>query len=1147
MHKIHITNGVNTIQNAIDHNYLLDAADVRTDAKHRFISDTDLEKLYTLLKRAMIKDTYDQNENSIVDRAEKADSVEWKNVTDKPNFNAIINNNHSHTSLAALNYITLGPDGNPRWRGKEWPLSKELADIVSKVYSHDASIEQLRAFMDGIISKINAGEINEEDAEMLNETLLLINTTLEGISSDLDKYNETIETLINDVDNIKAINTNNTDIVNAVRTSLDNKVDKVNGKDLSTNDFSDAYKSKLNNIANNANNYVHPTTSGNKHIPAGGSTGQILRWLSDGTAAWDNDNSNVNATSTNPGLMSITDKKKLDAIEENANNYIHPTDPGFNHIPAGGIEGQILRWNSDGSAKWGDETNSSYSIATPSNAGLMSADDKQKLDDINISSLNYTHPTDPGYKHIPVGGKSGQILRWDSDGNAKWDDEVSIVTYSNVTNTTDGLMKHEDKVKLDTISENANFYEHPNTSGNRHIPSGGKSGQILKWNSDGSAKWEDEISIVTYNKVTDVSDGLMSYQDKIKLDNIENNANNYVHPNTSGNKHIPSGGSAGQVLKWASDGTAVWDNEKDTTYQTATTSNDGLMSADDKYKLDNIANNANNYSHPTTSGNKHIPSGGRSGQILRWSDDGIAVWDDETASASYSDVTSSHSGLMLAQDKQKLDSIEENANNYIHPTDPGYKHIPNGGSDGQLLRWSNDGEAEWYTLDRVTSSDDGLMSFEDKNKLDTIEENANYYSHPTDPGYNHIPLGGSTGQVLKWNSNGEARWDNESSYNIATSDDDGLMSSTDKIKLNNIEENANKYVHPTTPGNNHIPSGGSANQVLKWISDGEAEWADMQIVTSNESGLMTAYDKQKLDTIEENANNYSHPTYTGYKHIPVGGSEGQILRWDSDGTAKWDNETAAAEYNIVTTTENGFMSVDDKLKLDSIDEGANKYEHPTTSGNIHIPEGGSEGQILRWNADGEAKWDDETAATTYTVVTSSTDGLMSFEDKQKIDNIEENANYYEHPTTPGNIHIPAGGSEGQILRWDSDGNAKWDDEVDTTYNVVTNYEDGLMIAQDKIKLDNIEENANNYSHPTTSGNKHIPSGGSAGQVLKWNGDGEAIWANDENTTYSNATQEIPGLMSADDKTKLDGITEDTWVFTLANGTTVTKKILISNN
>lgn len=60
-----------------------------------------------------------------------------------------------------------------------------------------------------------------------------------------------------------------------------------------------------------------------------------------------------------------------------------------------------------------------------------------------------------------------------------------------------------------------------------------------------------------------------------------------------------------------------------------------------------------------------------------------------------------------------------------------------------------------------------------------------------------------------------------------------------------------------------------------------------------------------------------------------------------------------------------------------------------------------------------------------------------------------------------------------------------------------------------------------YTHPTTSGNKHIPSGGSSGQILRWSADGTAVWGNDNNTTYSNATTSAAGLMSADDKTKLD--------------------------
>ena len=65
-----------------------------------------------------------------------------------------------------------------------------------------------------------------------------------------------------------------------------NKVDKVEGKQLSTEDYTTAEKTKLQGVAANANNYVHPTTAGNKHIPAGGTAGQILVNTGDGTAEW---------------------------------------------------------------------------------------------------------------------------------------------------------------------------------------------------------------------------------------------------------------------------------------------------------------------------------------------------------------------------------------------------------------------------------------------------------------------------------------------------------------------------------------------------------------------------------------------------------------------------------------------------------------------------------------------------------------------------------------------------------------------------------------------------------------------------------------------------------------------------------------------
>lgn len=74
---------------------------------------------------------------------------------------------------------------------------------------------------------------------------------------------------------------------------VNTKVDKVSGKGLSTNDYTSEEKSKLEGIEAEANKYEHPTTSGNKHIPSGGTSGQILVNTEDGTAAWADTSSKI--------------------------------------------------------------------------------------------------------------------------------------------------------------------------------------------------------------------------------------------------------------------------------------------------------------------------------------------------------------------------------------------------------------------------------------------------------------------------------------------------------------------------------------------------------------------------------------------------------------------------------------------------------------------------------------------------------------------------------------------------------------------------------------------------------------------------------------------------------------------------------------
>ena len=100
--------------------------------------------------------------------------------------------------------------------------------------------------------------------------------------------------------------------------------------------------------------------------------------------------------------------------------------------------------------------------------------------------------------------------------------------------------------------------------------------------------------------------------------------------------------------------------------------------------------------------------------------------------------------------------------------------------------------------------------------------------------------------------------------------------------------------------------------------------------------------------------------------------------------------------------------------------------------------------------------------------------------------------------THGLVPAPAAGKQSQYLR----GDGTWATPTNTTYSDATQSAHGLMSVDDQKKLDGIASGANNYVHPTSSGNKHIPSGGSAGQILRWSADGTAIWGADNDTTYS---------------------------------------------
>jgi hypothetical protein len=72
--------------------------------------------------------------------------------------------------------------------------------------------------------------------------------------------------------------------------------------------------------ATNANNYSHPTGNGNKHIPSGGSSGQMLQYASAGTAQWVDAGGASNLTVTSPSMAYNDDKGATEKF--NSGDYL---------------------------------------------------------------------------------------------------------------------------------------------------------------------------------------------------------------------------------------------------------------------------------------------------------------------------------------------------------------------------------------------------------------------------------------------------------------------------------------------------------------------------------------------------------------------------------------------------------------------------------------------------------------------------------------------------------------------------------------------------------------------------------------------------------------------------------------------------------
>ncbi len=325
--------------------------------------------------------------------------------------------------------------------------------------------------------------------------------------------------------------------------------------------------------------YTHPTTAGNKHIPAGGSSGQILRWSADGTAVWGNDNNTTysNATQTTSGLMSNTDKTKLDGVAEGANNYTLPSaGANLGGVKSGGdvtISSGIITVNDD-----------SHNHVISNVDGLQSALDSKAASEHNHDGVYYTETeidtllegkANSSHTHT-ISNITNLQSTLDGKANASHGTHVS---YSTTTPVMDGtasvgtastVARSDHKHPTDT-SRAAQTSLDSHTS-NKSNPHGVTLAQLGVTATAAELNKMDGVTATTAE--LNILDGVTATTDELNyVDGVTSNIQTQLNAKASSSH----------------------------THGTATTSTAGLMSASDKSKLDGIASGANAYTLPTAS------------------------------------------------------------------------------------------------------------------------------------------------------------------------------------------------------------------------------------------------------------------------------------------------------------------------------------------------------------------------------------------------------------------------------------------------------------------------------------------------------------------------------------------------------------------
>lgn len=720
--------------------------------------------------------------------------------------------------------------------------------------------------------------------------------------------------------------------------------------------------------------------------------------------------SHNDATVESSGFMSSDDKTKLDTIEENANNYIHPKytakSSGLYKVTVdatGHVSGTISVTKSDITALGipGQDTNTTYSNATTEKAGLMSELDKEKLDGISLgankttvdSSLSSTS-INPVQNKVVNSALSGKVPTTRTVNGKALSENITLAA-SDV-----GAIPTSQKGATNGVAELDNSGKVPSAQlpsfvddvVEGYLSSGRfykESGHTTEINAESGKIYVDLSTNKTYrwsgSAYAEISASLALGETSTTAYRGDRGKIAYEH---SQKVHAPSNAEANVQSDWS-----VSDTGSDAYIKNKPTSlpaNGGNSSTVNGHSVqsDVPANAVFTDTKPVTmkgaststagsAGYAPAPSAGAANRYLR--SDGTWTVPPDT-NTTYNVATQSLNGLMSATDKVKLDGVESGANKYTHPT---YTAKSNG-----LYKVTVDSTGHVLGTSAVTKSDITALGIPGQDTNTTYSPFKGATSSTAGgSGLVPAPAAGDQGTFLR----ADGTWSNPetATYSTGTATTAGLTklytgtgSSTDGTMTQNAITSALNGKAASSHTHNYAGSssvGGSANSAVK-LNTSTAGSATQPVYFTDGKPAACTYTLGK--SVPSNAVFTDTNTWiafkgatedtagtAGYAPAPSAGSANRYLRSDGTWAVPPDTNTTYSNMSAATASSAG------------------------KSGLVPAPSAGSQSKYLR----GDGTWQTP-PNTTYSTATTSTSGLMSASDKSKLDGIASGANKYTLPT-----------------------------------------------------------------------------------------------------------------------------------------------------